>query len=78
MNEESFIKKDWRKIDLSFGLVFPNQYELGLSSYTLRLLYYLINSYENYVCERIFLPSKVRYPASLNHSSANDIRSIEI
>jgi len=77
MNEISIIKKDWRKIDLSFGLVFPNQIKLGLSSYTIRLLYHLINSHENYVCERIFLPSKVRYPALMNHSSTSNIRSIE-
>ncbi|MFW9772281.1 MAG: B12-binding domain-containing radical SAM protein [Candidatus Thorarchaeota archaeon] len=73
---EVIIKKDWRKVDLSFGLVFPNQYELGLSSYTIRLLYYFINSHENYLCERIFLPKKVRYPASSDYST-KDIRSIE-
>lgn len=77
MNEISVVKKDWRKVDLSFGLVYPNQYELGLSSYTIRLLYYIINAYENYVCERIFLPSKIKYPASQHHFSEVNIRSIE-
>ena len=77
MNEISVFKKDWRRIDLSFGLVYPNQYELGLSSYTIRLLYYIINSYENYVCERIFLPNKVNYPASPHPFSEVSIRSIE-
>lgn len=76
MNEVNIIKKDWRNIDLSFGLVFPNQYELGLSSYTIRLLYYYINSHENYVCERIFLPRRVKYPAYLDYSIEN-IRSME-
>ncbi|MFX1495966.1 MAG: B12-binding domain-containing radical SAM protein [Promethearchaeota archaeon] len=76
MNERNIIKKDWRNIDVSFGLIFPNQYELGLSSYTIRLLYYFINSHENYVCERIFLPKKVKYPASLDYS-IKDIRSME-
>ncbi|MFX0180380.1 MAG: B12-binding domain-containing radical SAM protein, partial [Candidatus Hodarchaeota archaeon] len=77
MNEISVIKKDWRKIDLSFGLVYPNYYELGISSYTIRLLYYLINSNEKYVCERIFLPKGIRFPASEDHSSDQSIRSIE-
>ncbi|MGB5909842.1 MAG: radical SAM protein [Promethearchaeia archaeon] len=77
MNEISVIKKDWRKIDLSFGLVYPNYYELGISSYTIRLLYYLINSNENYVCERIFLPRGIRFPASENYISDESIRSIE-
>ena len=77
MNEISVIKKDWRKIDLTFGLVYPNYYELGISSYTIRLLYYLINSNENYVCERIFLPRGIRFPASKNHTPDEIIRSIE-
>ncbi|MFX1494019.1 MAG: B12-binding domain-containing radical SAM protein [Promethearchaeota archaeon] len=77
MSEISVIKKDWRKIDLSFGLVYPNYYELGISSYTIRLLYYFINSNENYVCERIFLPKGIRFPASKDHTSDEYIRSIE-
>ncbi|MFX1257843.1 MAG: B12-binding domain-containing radical SAM protein [Promethearchaeota archaeon] len=75
MNQENLIKKDWRNIDFSFGLVYPNLYKIGMSSYALRLLYYTINSYENIACERIFLPEKVKYPAHLH--SLDKIRSIE-
>jgi len=77
MYEENIIIKDWRNVDLTFGLVFPNQYELGLSSYTIRLLYFLINTVEKYVCERIFLPKNIRFPASKDISSINQLRSIE-
>ena len=79
MISENFIVKDWRKIDFSFGLVYPNVYKLGMSSYSIRLLYFLINSYENIACERIFLPDdiKLKFPASKDYSPKNYIRSLE-
>lgn len=77
MYEENIIIKDWRNVDLTFGLVFPNQYQLGLSSYTIRLLYFIINSVENYVCERIFLPKNISFPASKDTSPINRLRSME-
>ena len=77
MNRENVIIKDWRDIDLSFGLVYPNTYKIGMSSYSIRLLYFLINSYDNVVCERIFLPDNVTFPASKDYSSENTLRSIE-
>ena len=63
MDYGNLIIKDWRNIDISFGLVYPNIYEIGISSYTVRLLYYLINAYDRIVCEQIYLPEKVKYPA---------------
>jgi radical SAM superfamily enzyme YgiQ (UPF0313 family) len=77
MYNENIIIKDWRYIDLSFGLVYPNHYKLGMSSYTIRLLYYLINLDKNVACERIFLPKRIKFPASKDQSSINQIRSLE-
>ena len=77
MYRENVIIKDWRDIDLSFGLVYPNTYKIGMSSYSIRLLYFLINSYDNVVCERIFLPENITFPASKDYSSENTLRSIE-
>ena len=79
MISENIIIKDWRKIDLSFGLIYPNVYKLGMSSYSIRLLYFLINSFENIACERIFLPEnvKLRFPASKDYTSKNNLRSLE-
>ncbi len=77
MFEESVIIKDWRNIDLAFGLIYPNNYKLGISSYSIRLLYHLINSNERAVCERIYLPEKIKFPASKDLSSINRLRSIE-
>ncbi|MFX1343714.1 MAG: B12-binding domain-containing radical SAM protein [Promethearchaeota archaeon] len=77
MSNENLIIKDWRSIDFSFGLIYPNIYKIGMSSYSIRLLYHLINSYENIVCERIFLPKKIKFPASSDYSSEAVLRSIE-
>ncbi|MHA1291231.1 MAG: B12-binding domain-containing radical SAM protein [Promethearchaeota archaeon] len=71
------IVKDWRKIDFSFALVYPNISKIGMSSYSIRLLYYLINSYKNIACERFFLPDKVKYPAHVYLTPENQIRSME-
>ena len=77
MDYGNLIIKDWRNIDISFGLVYPNIYEIGISSYTVRLLYYLINAYDRIVCEQIYLPEKVKYPAQRYLDSRTQIRSIE-
>jgi radical SAM superfamily enzyme YgiQ (UPF0313 family) len=77
MQEQNIIIKDWRRIDVSFGLVYPNIYSVAMASYSVRLLYSLINAYENLACERIFLPDKLRYPASKDYHSEDTIRSIE-
>ncbi|MFX1600384.1 MAG: hypothetical protein ACFFB6_07295, partial [Promethearchaeota archaeon] len=78
MITENIIIKDWRKIDFSFGLIYPNIYKLGMSSYSIRLLYFLINSFENIACERIFLPEnlKLKFPASKDYNSKNILRSL--
>ncbi len=79
MITENVIVKDWRKIDISFGLIYPNKYILGMSSYSIRLLYFLINSFDNIACERIFLPDNlyIKFPASKDYSSKNNLRSLE-
>ena len=78
MPTENIIVKDWRNIDISFGLIYPNLYRIGMSSYTIRLLYYLINSNENIACERIFLPEKkIKFPASKDYSPKDILRSHE-
>ncbi len=75
--EINVIIKDWRTIDISFGLIYPNIYSLGMSSYSIKLLYSLINGYKNIVCERIFLPEKLYYPAIEDYNPENAIRSFE-
>ena len=68
IEEQNIIKKDWRKIKLSFALVYPNIYRLGMSSYAIHLLYSLLNSRDDIVCERYFLPENIKYPASQDNN----------
>ncbi|MFX1279002.1 MAG: B12-binding domain-containing radical SAM protein [Promethearchaeota archaeon] len=77
MSFENFIIKDWRTIDFSFGLIYPSIYKIGMSSYSIRLLYHLINSFKNIACERIFLPEKIKFPAIIDPTPIGSIRSIE-
>ena len=77
MLNENLIIKDWRNIDLSFGLIYPNIPKIGMSSYSIRLLYSLINSFDNIVCERFFLPENISFPASNDFSPNNRLLSLE-
>jgi len=55
--ELNVIKKDWRKVDLRIALCYPNVYRAGMSGLTIRLLYALLNSREDVLCERFFIPT---------------------
>lgn len=78
IEEQNIIRKDWRSIKLSFALVYPNIYQIGMSSYSFHLLYSLLNSRDDVVCERFFLPEKIRYPALKDTNiRIGDIFSVE-
>ncbi|MDR0947331.1 MAG: TIGR03960 family B12-binding radical SAM protein [Ruminococcus sp.] len=51
----SIIKPD---ADLHFAFCFPDTYEIGMSHLGMKILYGLINSRENYACERVFAPAE--------------------
>lgn len=42
---------------VNFLLAFPDLYEVGMSHLGLHILYGLVNSYEDYLCERVFAPA---------------------
>jgi len=77
IDELNVIIKDLRNIDIKFGLIYPNIYSIGMSSYSIRFLYSYLNSFENIACERIFLPPKIKYPASMDYNSIDVLRSLE-
>ncbi|MGP3667192.1 MAG: B12-binding domain-containing radical SAM protein [Candidatus Bathyarchaeota archaeon] len=56
--ERNVVKKDWRKVELKVALCYPNIYRVGMSGFTIQILYALLNSREDVVCERFFLPLK--------------------
>ncbi len=43
-------------VDIRFAFCFPDTYEIGMSHLGMKILYSLINSKENYWCERVFAP----------------------
>ncbi len=56
-NEWNVIKKEPEKVEVKFALVFPDLYEIGMSSLGFRIIYSLINSREWASAERVFAPS---------------------
>ncbi len=53
--ELNSVVKD-KNVDLRFAFCFPDTYEIGMSHLGMKILYSLINSRENYWCERVFAP----------------------
>lgn len=54
--EVGSIVKKRDKIDVRFAFCFPDTYEIGMSHLGMKILYSLINTRENYWCERVFAP----------------------
>ena len=55
--EKNIFKKDFKKINIRFGLCYPNVYRAAMSSLGYNLLYNLINEREDTWCERIIYPN---------------------
>jgi len=56
--ELNVIKKDWRNVDLTVALCYPNVYRTGMTGMTVMLLYALLNAREDVACERLFIPTR--------------------
>ena len=54
--ELNSVVKDKEKVDIRFAFCFPDTYEIGMSHLGMKILYSLINSRENFWCERVFAP----------------------
>lgn len=54
--ELNSVVKDKNNVDLRFAFCFPDTYEIGMSHLGMKILYSLINSRDNYWCERVFAP----------------------
>jgi len=54
--EVNAVVKDWESADLKVALVFPDIYDIGMSHLGIRILYHIINSQPNMLCERAFAP----------------------
>ncbi len=56
-NEINIVKKE-HSGKITFCLCYPDLYEIGMDNLGLRIIYGLLNSYSNIVCERAFLPGQ--------------------
>ena len=54
--EPGSVYKDKDKVDVRFAFCFPDTYEVGMSFLGEKILYELLNSHENWWCERAFMP----------------------
>lgn len=54
--EPGSVTKDKEKVNVRFAFCFPDSYDIGMSHLGMKILYSLINSRENYWCERVFAP----------------------
>ncbi|MDZ7261992.1 MAG: TIGR03960 family B12-binding radical SAM protein, partial [candidate division KSB1 bacterium] len=55
-NELNVIKKDWSQVEVTWALIFPDLYEIGMSYLGFEILYHILNK-QSYVCaERVFAP----------------------
>ncbi len=53
--ETGAVRKDWRG-RTRIALVYPNQYQVGMSNLGFQTVYLLLNNIEHILCERAFLP----------------------
>lgn len=55
-SEWNAINKEWDKTDVHMAFAFPDVYEVGMSHLGTRILYHLVNSFPEFLCERVFAP----------------------
>ncbi len=80
IKEQNAIRKSWTPEKIKIGLVYPNTYRVAMTSLGVQLLYFLFNSWENFICERIFKPLNPNIaPYSLeNQKSLSDFDVLAI
>jgi len=57
-NEFLSVKKDWAVTGKRFLIVSPATYEMSASALGIKILYHVINSKEDCLCERVFMPGE--------------------
>jgi len=55
-NEVGAARKNWTDSHVRFALAYPDLYEIGMSNLGLRILYHVLNSTDDVLCERVFAP----------------------
>ena len=70
LDDERGVIRKRRHANTTVALVYPNTYHVGMSNLGFQSVYHLLNSMDDIVCERSFLP-EIRF------KNANDIITIE-
>ncbi len=65
LREINVITKPFREVQKRIGLVYPNSYSVGMSGFSVKLLYHLLNRHSNVYTERIFFQDKLGFPRSI-------------
>lgn len=56
-NELNSIHKYWDSAKLKIAIGYPDLYEVGMSNLGIQILYHILNSQEDVLCERFFCPA---------------------
>lgn len=56
--EQGAFRKDFASAKATMVLAFPDLYEIGSSSYAIKLLYSVVNNHPDYLCDRVYAPAK--------------------
>ena len=54
--EVNAVMKNPEEVDIRYGFVFPDTYEIGMSHLGIKILYHILNERPNIWCERVFAP----------------------
>jgi radical SAM-linked protein len=55
--EQGTLQKPWGTTKANMVLAFPDLYEIGMSSYAIKLLYSVVNAHPDYYCDRVYAPA---------------------
>ncbi|MFH2012069.1 MAG: TIGR03960 family B12-binding radical SAM protein [Pseudomonadota bacterium] len=55
-NEVNSVHKDFKNVDLTFALAFPDVYDIGMSYVGFQILYDILNKREDIAAERVYTP----------------------
>jgi radical SAM family uncharacterized protein len=80
-SETGSIRKKWTRRGVKVALIYPNTYHVGMSNLGFQAVYELVNSYEDVLCERSFLPDGDERNATgriTTVESGKDIRAFDL
>ena len=63
--ELNVVRKSFRKASLRVALCYPNVYRVGMSSLAIHIIYSLLNSYKDVLCERCFFTGRKIEPRTI-------------